>query len=91
VSVSIERKKAGTKTGLSLHVNPEGSTEVSIHDFTARDARHSRSIAGLFWLLPEAQQVERIRQLSRTFSAECISTITRKPVREVVAIIEGAA
>lgn len=51
----------------------------------------SRSIAGLFWLLPHEQQVERIRLLARTFSAETISTITRKPVSEVAAIIEAAA
>jgi hypothetical protein len=47
-------------------------------------------IAGLFWTLPAEQQASRIRQLSRSFSAECIATMTRKSVSEVVAIIEGA-
>lgn len=56
----------------------------------SRNGRN-RSIAGLFWLLPPEQQAERIRLLARTFNAETISTITRKPVSEVTAIIEAAA
>ena len=51
----------------------------------------NRSISGLFWLLPQSEQVERIRQLSRTFNAETIATICRKPISEITSIIEGAA
>ena len=47
-------------------------------------------IGGLFWLKSPAEQRARIRDLSRSrLSAETISTITRKTLREVHEILDG--
>ena len=46
-------------------------------------------ISGLFWLMPDAWQRQRIRELARTLSPETVSTIARRCYRETVTIIEG--
>jgi hypothetical protein len=46
-------------------------------------------ICGLFFRMPDRWQIERIRELARTLSADSVSTIVRRRHRETAAIIEG--
>lgn len=49
----------------------------------------SGDLRGIFWLMPESWQRQRIRDLARTLTPETISTICRRSYRETVAIIEA--
>jgi hypothetical protein len=53
--------------------------------------RAEKGVSGLFWLMPESWQHDRIRQLARTLSPETISTIARRSVRDVLLIIEATS
>lgn len=61
---------------------------MSVYQFPVRSSSR-RGIAGLFWLMPEAQQRARIRELAKTLSPETIATIARRSYRETLAIIEA--
>ena len=55
----------------------------------ARRAQSPQRNNGLFWLLPEAQQRARIRELARILSVETVATIARRSYRDTLAIVEG--
>ena len=56
----------------------------------ARPRPPQHGLTGLFWMMPECWQRDRIRELARQFPPEAISTLCRTSLREVNHVIETA-
>ena len=76
---------------LSLHAlcAPATSSVIQLRIPPRSGASRSGGIEGLFFQMPRAWQVKRIRELAQSQSPEAIAFRTHKSLAEVTAILEG--